>query len=424
MQYADYVHPKHHPKGSDIVAEFYIEPRTSMNEAAGSVASESSVGTWTNPVGVPARIHRLRATVFSVKKSRSGAIIKVSYPIELFEPGNISQLLSSVAGNVFGMKTVKNLKLLDLHLPYNYVKYFHGPSLGIKGIRKMMSVSNRPLIGTIIKPKLGLNAKEHARKAEEAWLGGLDIVKDDENLSDMSFNHFDERIERTLDAANYAKDVSGEEKAYMPNVTAPYDEMLRRAEFAIDRGSKYIMVDIVSVGFSALEQLRKDVGDRVAIHAHRAGHAMFTRNEKHGMSMLVLAKLARLAGVDQIHIGTANIGKMIQEDPITPLEDEIEDSFVLKNDKEHVLAQKWYNIRSVFAVASGGLHPGMIPALVQKMGKDVVLQFGGGCHAHPDGTIAGAMAIREALTAVEEGISLKEYARYHPALRTALKTFG
>ncbi len=424
MKYSDYVKTRSRPKNNDLIAEFYVEPnRCSLKDAAGTVAAESSTGTWTDLTNVPKRLKSLRATVFEIRRKGKGAFIKISYPIELFEKGNISQLMSSIGGNVFGMKAVKNLKLFDIHFPESYIKYFKGPAYGIKGIRKIMKIKHRPLIGTIIKPKLGLNAKEHARKAEEAWLGGLDIVKDDENLSSMTFNKYDERLERTIDAQNHVQDVMGEEKAYMPNVTASYDEMLRRARLAEDVGSKYIMVDVVTVGFSALDQLIEDVNGKVIVHAHRAGHGMFTHNQKHGMSMVVLAKLCRLLGVDQIHIGTASIGKMVQEDPITPLEDEIEEAFIPKNEKAHILVQKWYGIKPVFAVASGGLQPGMMPELINKMGRDIIMQFGGGCHGHPEGTIAGAMAIREALDSIMQGIPLKEYARYHTPLRLALKHF-
>ncbi|MAH42520.1 type III ribulose-bisphosphate carboxylase [archaeon] len=424
MKYSDYVKPKYRPGTKEIIAEFYIEPnRVSLKEAAGSVAAESSVGTWTDVTGIPRRIRSLRANVFSTKRAGKGAFIKISYPVELFEKGSISQLLSSIGGNVFGMKTIKNLKLYDIHFPESYTKYFKGPAFGIKGVRHIMGIKTRSLIGTIIKPKLGLNEKEHAKKASEAWIGGLDIVKDDENLTSMTFNKFDTRLTKTLDAQAHAENVTGEEKAYMPNVTAPYDEMLRRAHAAADSGSKDIMVDIVTVGFSGLQQLTEDVHGKVVIHAHRAGHGMFTHSSKHGMSMVVLAKLARLAGVDQIHIGTASIGKMVQEDPITPLEDEIEEQFIPKSEKDHILAQKWYGIKPVFAVASGGLHPGMIPELIEKMGTDIIMQFGGGCHGHPEGTVAGAMAIRQALDSVREGFTLKEYAKYHSALKVALKFF-
>ncbi|MFH1420785.1 MAG: type III ribulose-bisphosphate carboxylase [Candidatus Aenigmatarchaeota archaeon] len=414
-----YVDTSYKPRADDILVEFYVESNhCSLREAAEAIAAESSIGTWTDVSTMNARIRALGAKVYSIKKN---GIIKIAYPIELFEKGNISQLMSSVAGNIFGMKCVKNLRLLDIHFPYSYLMYFKGPRLGKDGIRKMMKIYGRPLLGTIVKPKLGLSAKEHANVATNAWLGGLDIVKDDENLTSMRFNNFEERILKTLDALDYAQDIAGEQKAYMPNVTAQYDEMLKRAEYAIDHGSKYVMVDIISCGWSGVQQLCEDLKERVAIHAHRAGHAAFTKNPKHGISMLVIAKLARLVGVDQIHIGTVNIGKMVQTDDEQVMEDEIEDKIITNDDKKHILAQRWFHIKPTLAVASGGLHPGMIPELIEKMGNDVVLQFGGGCHGHPNGTLVGAMAIREAMNAVTSGIKLNDYAKYHSALKDALK---
>jgi len=99
-------------------------------------------------------------------------------------------ILSSVAGNVFGLRALKNLRLSDIHLPTKLVRSFKGPKYGVNGIRKLLKIQDRPLVGTIIKPKLGLNTKDHAEVAYEAWVGGCDIVKDDENLSSQRSIHF------------------------------------------------------------------------------------------------------------------------------------------------------------------------------------------------------------------------------------------
>ncbi len=202
------------------------------------------------------------------------------------------------------MKAVDNLRLIDIELPENLVKSFQGPLYGIEGIRKLLDVKNRPLVGTIVKPKLGLGYKKHAEVAYESWVGGCDIVKDDENLTNQAFNPFKERIIETLKMRDHAEEETGEKKIYMPNISAETDEMVRRAHFVKENNGRYIMVDIVTVGFSGLQSIReKNPG--LVIHAHRAMHAAFTRNKKQGISMLVLAKLARIIGVDQIHIGTA-----------------------------------------------------------------------------------------------------------------------
>ncbi|MCK4647824.1 ribulose-bisphosphate carboxylase large subunit, partial [Candidatus Pacearchaeota archaeon] len=248
-----------------------------------------------------------------------------------------------------------------------------------------------------------------------------DIVKDDENLASQKFNEFRERIARTLEKAHKAEEETGEKKAYLVNVTAETKEMMKRAQIVEDLGGKYVMIDIVTAGFSALQTLR-EANFKLAIHAHRAMHAAFDRNPNQGISMMVLADFARLIGVDQIHIGTG-IGKLegrIKE--IEELNEEIEMKDVKATKKR--LAQKWENIKSVLGVSSGGLHPGHIPFLIKHLGRDLIIQAGGGVHGHSFGTEAGARAMREAVDAVMKKISLKEYARTHVELEEALKKWG
>ncbi|MHA2023259.1 MAG: type III ribulose-bisphosphate carboxylase [Candidatus Thorarchaeota archaeon] len=413
----NYINRSYRPKKDEIVAEFYIEPNgISLEKAAAHVALESSIGTWTAVSTMSKRIaNTLKPHVFEIKKNGE---VKIAYPLDLFELGSIPQLLSSIAGNVFGMKILKKLRLQDISFPKKYVDSFKGPRHGINGIRKLTKIPKRPLCGTIVKPKLGLTAKEHAKVAYEAWTGGIDVVKDDENLTSMPFNHFKERIRETLKLRDKAEKETGEKKIYMPNVTAETIEMLDRADYVTQHGGEYIMVDIITVGWGALETLRNNT-DRV-IHAHRAEHAAFSRDPKHGISMNVIAKLSRLIGVDQLHIGTI-FGKM-QGGPleVESLYREMEDYFIPQNGKAHVLEQKWYNIKPVLAVSSGGLHPGHTTKIVKALGKNVVLQYGGGCHGHPDGTKAGAIAIRQSVDATTKGIPLKTYAKTHPELKKAL----
>jgi ribulose-bisphosphate carboxylase large chain len=392
-----YVDKNYKPKPTDFICTFKLRPAAgvSIEEAAGAVAGESSVGTWTEVSTSSPRIQRMGAKVFSIE----GRQIKVAYPAELFETGNMAQIFSSVAGNIFGMKALETLRLEDIRWPQSFVRSFPGPKFGVKGIRKLLRVPKRPLCGTIIKPKLGLREKEHARVAYEAWSGGLDIVKDDENLTSQPFNHFDKRITETLKLRDKAEKETGEKKIYMPNVSAEYNEMLRRAKFVKKCGGEYIMVDILTVGWSALQALRNEnLG--LVIHAHRAMHAALTRNKEHGISMLVLADAAKLCGVDQLHIGTA-VGKM--EGP-----------------KEEVIEIS-KRIRPVFSVCSGGLHPGHVPELVSMLGNDIIIQAGGGVHGHPGGTAAGATAMRQMIDAVMKGIPPREYAKTHRELAEAIK---
>jgi ribulose-bisphosphate carboxylase large chain len=416
MKEEEFLRLKYRPTSNDLVCLFRVEPARgiSMKKAAANCALESSIGTWTKLQTEKEYMKKLAAKVFSIK----GNMIKVAYPQDLFEAGNIPNILSSIAGNIFGMKIVKNLRLEDVQFPQKLLKSFPGPKHGIVGLRKMMKVKDRPFVGTIVKPKLGLNIKDHATVAYEAWTGGCDFVKDDENLSSQNFNKFEGRLAKTLEMADKAESVTGEKKAYMVNVTAEAKEMIKRAQLVEKMGGKYVMIDIVTEGFGALQTLR-EANFKMAIHGHRAMHAAFTRNPKHGLSMMTLADFSRLAGIDTLHIGTG-IGKLegkIKE--IKELEEEIERKTV--KELHNRLSQDWGKIKPTLAVSSGGLHPGHVPFLYKHLGKDVVMQMGGGIHGHPDGTMRGAIAARQALDASIKGITLKKYAKDHKELERALK---
>lgn len=408
LEYKDFIQLGYKPKKNDLICKFRIEPARGLKikDAAGRIASESSTGTWTK-LKVSKRVEELSAKVYEIR----GNSVKIAYPIELFEPGNMSQILSSIAGNIFGMRAVKNLRLEDVRWPSKLIKSFKGPPYGIKGIRKLLRVKKRPLVGTIIKPKVGLDSSEHARAAYKAWIGGIDLVKDDENLSSLKFNQFYKRVKETLKMRDKAEKETGERKIYMPNITAETKEMLKRAKYIKKLGGEYAMVDILTVGWSSLETLRNENEElKLVIHAHRAGHAAFTRNKKHGISMLVVAEVSRLIGVDQIHVGSI-VGKM-------------------EADKKEVIEIcKWIkgkleNIKPVFPVCSGGIHPGIVPDLIKILGNDIIIQAGGGVWGHPLGGEAGAKGMRQAIDATMGNIKLDEYAKTHKELKIALKKWG
>ncbi len=403
MKYVDFVDTAYKPKETDLLCAFYVEPEgISLKEAAGGVAAESSVGTWTDLTTEKPYVKKLAAHVYRI----DGNVIKIAYPVELFEDGNMPNILSSVAGNVFGLKALRNLRLLDITFPKALLAGFKGPQYGIAGIRKLVKVPKRPLVGTIIKPKLGLKTVDHAQVAYEAWLGGCDVVKDDENLSSQKFNPFDERLIQTLEARDRAQSETGERKVYMINITADSDLMIERAQSVVNQGGEYVMVDILTTGWAALQMLR-DQNFKVVIHAHRAGHAAFTKNPYHGIAMKPIASVARVIGVDQLHVGTV-VGKMSETKP-----EVLENVAACKEDLG--------KLSPVLPVASGGLYPQLVPALLETFGNDVVLQAGGGIHGHPDGTVKGAMAMRQAVDAVLEGKSLEEYAKDHKELAVALE---
>lgn len=389
-----------------LFATYILQTNNDFETTAGGIAAESSIGTWTElTTQKKFTFNKYCAKVFYADK-HSG-IIKIAYPIELFEPGNIPQLLSSVAGNIYGLKEVKKLKLLDLILPKNYVLSFPGPQIGLEGIREITGVKNSPLLGSIIKPKEGLSSKEHAEVALQVYRGGINLVKDDENLTSPSFNTFYNRVQIVTDSMKKEKFLRyGPEKIHAFNITASCEVMKERAEFARSRGSNCVMIDILTAGFSGTQYIRNQNYGMI-LHGHRAMHAALTRNPEEGLTMMVLAKLARLAGIDSLHTGTI-VGKM---------DGGAEEVLQVNN----FLTSDWYGLKKTLPVASGGLSPLDVPDLLGYFGSDILLNFGGGIHGHPRGSLEGAKAVVQAVEAVKRDISLTEYGKTHEALKIALE---
>ncbi len=426
--YSDFVKIGYKPAKDELVALFYFEPMRGMSkkEVAGRIASESSVGTWTTLPGMPkARIKKLMAKVFSIQ----GNYLKVAYPIDLWEPGSIAQLMSGVAGNILGMKAVKNLRLLDVKFPKSYLKSFKGPLYGVDSAKKIFKKKGKEqkiITATVIKPKLGYTDKEHAQLAYELYVGGIDAIKDDENLTSQSFNKFERRVRDMAKARDKAEKETGDIKDAFINITSPnFKEMEKRIKLVHDYGFKYFMIDVVLSGFTAVQTATMLARDyKMAIHGHRAMHAAYTRNKKHGVTMQFLAKLMRIAGVDELHTGTI-IGKLEgQKEEVLSCRDMMEGKKI-KAIKGMRLEQDFYHIKQGMPVASGGLHPGLLHQLFNLYNaKYLVVQVGGGTLGHPKGARAGAMAVKQAIEAYYEGISLKEYAKKHKELAEALKKWG
>ncbi|MFA5108266.1 MAG: type III ribulose-bisphosphate carboxylase [Candidatus Micrarchaeia archaeon] len=411
--YSDYVNESFRPdKESNLIATFKILPAKgiSLSQAAQATAAESSIGTWTKLSTMRTHVlKKLQAKAFHLnRKSRE---VKIAYPIDLFEPENIPQILSDIAGNIYGMKEIDALRLEDFFIPNKYINTFAGPKYGVEGVRKIVgtSKSRRPHIGTIVKPKVGLTPSEGAKVAHDSWAGGLDLVKDDENLTSHPFSKFETRLAKMLEAKDKAQQETGEKKIYCPNITAPAHTMLKRAELAQSMGSNCVMIDILTAGYSSVQFIRHQ-NFKMLIHAHRAMHAAISRNKEHGCSMLVLAKLARLAGVDQLHIG-AVFGKM-----------EGSQAEVLQI--HNSINEKYGRLNPVFSVASGGLSPLEIPNVINAFGNDVIIQAGGGVHGHPNGTYAGAKAFVQAEQAALKNIPLSTYAKTHSELAAAIEKWG
>ena len=422
--YGEFVKESYTPSKNELIAVFRVRPAEglTLKDAAGRIASESSVGTWTTLSTLTQKAKEIMARAYYL---RNDGLVKVAYPIELFEPGSIPQLFSSVLGNIFGMRAISKLRVLDVRFPEAYIRSFKGPAFGIQGVRKKLKVYKRPVLATVPKPKVGLTPEEYGRAAYEILAGGMDLVKDDENLTSLPFCKFEERAKAVMKAIDKAERETGERKGWLANITAETNEMIKRLKLVADYGNGFVMVDILTTGFAALQTVRDIAQENgLAIHAHRAFHAAFTRLRDHGVSFYLLAKIARLAGVDHIHIGT-NVGKMETDLKELRATEEVitKDSFDPGDDVTKEM-QEWYGLKPVFPVASGGLHPGVLPELIDFMGSDIIIQVGGGVTGHPDGPLAGGKAVRQALEAYYSGISLEEYARSHEELRKALEKWG
>ncbi|MCL9813744.1 type III ribulose-bisphosphate carboxylase [Natranaeroarchaeum aerophilus] len=407
IEYDDFLDPEYEPVETDLVCEFRLDPAAgmSMDEAASRVASESSNGTWA-PLQAGEDVTDLSAVAFDIDADRA----LVAYPAALFEAGSLPQILSCIAGNILGMKAVDSIRLMDCKWPASLVEGFRGPQFGSAVRSELLDADDRPITATVPKPKVGLSTDRHVEIGREAWRGGVDLLKDDENLTDQAFNPFEERTRRSLAARDELEDETGERKGYLINITAETDEMVRRAEFVADHGGRFVMVDIITTGWAALQTVREACeGLGLAIHAHRAMHAAFDRLDHHGVSMRCLAQFARLAGVDHIHTGTAGLGKLANEDTVGINE---------------WLRSDLHGLNDVLPVASGGLHPGIVDQLLDAVGTNVCVQAGGGIHGHPDGTEAGARALREAVEAHVDGESLEHRAETVPELAAALDEWG
>lgn len=415
---------------NELVVSFRVQTSEgfTVEEAAGRLASESSVGTWTTLAGMPKGLRSLMAKAYEITDLGDGShLVRVAYPVDLFEPGNMPGIIASIAGNILGMRAIRGARLEDVYLPKPILDGFKGPVKGIEGVRRVYRVYDRPIVGTVPKPKVGYDVLWLKDVAYQILSGGMDYIKDDENLTSQSFCKFEDRAKVIMRVIERVEKETGERKVWLANVTADVREMVRRAKLVADYGNPFIMVDVVIAGWSSLSYIR-DVAEEygLGIHAHRAFHAAFTRNRYHGLSMFVLAKLLRAIGVDQLHVGTPEVGKLEarRKDVLDNVRVLRESSYKPDPGDKTKLPQDWHHIKPALPTSSGGLHPGTLPEVIKHMGVDLVIQVGGGVLGHPDGPRAGARAVRQSIEAAVSGVSLEEYARSHKELERALEKWG
>jgi len=395
-------------KDNYVLAEYLVDSGLPLAEAGKRIAEEESVGSWTDVGTMTSSVFdRLAAKVYRIEESKGSVFI--AYPVELFEGENLYQWISVVAGNLFGLSSLRNVRLVDLSIPGRLLRHFGGPKLGIEGIRERIGTKKdrRPHVGCIFKPKVGLTPTEMADLAYQVGREGVDFLKDDETLTDQTFCPLEDRASFVSEALDRVYEETQRRVIYATNITCSPSDFMSRADIAIENGASALMVDAMVCGIENIRVLADDPSVNVPVHVHRTMHAAFTRNPKHGISFPVISLLTRIAGGDQLHVGTAGIGKMESEEP------EVKKSIA-------VLTEGLSNLRSVFPVASGGIHPGLVPALVNAMGRDVVINAGAGIWGHPDGGAAGAKAMKEAVEATMLGVPLAQYSEKHQALKRAL----
>ena len=389
----------------NVVCRYRVTTDLSMEKAAEAIAAEQSTGTWTG-------ISTLDRSIFDGLGARitsiDGDVITCEFPAEDFsiETGAVPQILSVIAGNLFGLGALKAVRLEDVTFPKSILEQFKGPKFGVEGIRKALKRPEEPLVGTIVKPKIGLSPEKTAEYVYEAGSGGLTNSKDDETLVDQSFCPIEDRTIRVAEALDRLEE-EGRMMMHAVNVSTRSDRIVELAEKVQGWGAREIMIDVITCGYGCLQALAEDPSIKVPIHVHRTMHGAFTKDPRHGINMLVLSKLVRMVGGDALHIGTLGVGKMA-----AGAHDDSNLKACLGDDVPY---------KTVMPVCSGGVHPSLVADIIARSGMDVQIQAGGGVAGHPGGVRAGAMAMSQAVHAAYEGIPAAEYVESHPELRIALE---
>ena len=413
-----------------VSASYLMETALAPQAVAAGVAGEQSCGTF---IALPqedqalkdrsaARVESLcelevldGASLPGSEVSPSGQpfrryALTLSWPLANFG-ASLPNLVATVAGNLFELKQVAGLKLMDIDLPEAFAVAYPGPAFGIDGTRHLTGVHGRPLIGTIIKPSVGLGPDETAALVEQLCAGDIDFIKDDELQADGPACPFEDRLRAVMRVIDRHSDRSGRRVMYAVNITGELDEMRRRHDLVEQLGGTSVMVSLNSVGLVGFTALRKHT--RLAIHAHRNGWGYLGRSASNGWSYVAWQKLWRLAGADHMHVnGIAN--KFWEPD----------DSVIASARAclTPMFASKPCVVMPVFSSAQSAKQAAPTWAALQS--PDLIFCAGGGIAAHPGGPAAGVLALRQAWEAAMGGVSIEQAARESTELRQALETFG
>lgn len=419
---------------SRVQARYWIETAFPLADAAAIMAGEQSTGTF---VRVPGETDELRERYAArveeivelgtadapslpgsgLPKKHSGPVVRrtaevlLSWPTENMGP-SLPNLMSTAAGNLFELKPFSGLKLLDLKLPPEFLQVYPGPQFGVEGTRQLTGVHGRPIIGTIIKPSVGMTPEQTATHVRMLAEAGVDFIKDDELQSDGSHCPFEQRVSAVLRELNDYTAKTGRRPMYAANITGEIDQMLRRHDAVVSAGGTCVMVSINSIGLPALTALRRHA--QVAIHGHRNGWGMLGRSHATGMSFIAYQKFWRLAGIDHVHVnGLRN--KFCEEDAsvVASARECLTPMFAPPN-----------NGCEIMPVFSSGQSAKQVADTFKALGSmDLIYACGGGILAHPGGPAAGVSSLHQAWQAASAGVSLAEHAQTHEDLRAALEAF-
>jgi len=409
------------PDGFDredyIISTFFIEliPGEDILKFSEILAVDMSTGTWTAVEGETEEMrekyagkvlscHEIPNYEFELPKDIGERRYIATIAIPFVNIGSqIPMILTTIIGNT---SVMGKIKLLDIEFPKKCLLDFKGPRFGISGIRKLLNIPVRPLLNNMIKPCTGFTPEIGANFFYKAAAGGVDIIKDDELLSETPYNNRVKRIKKYMEMEKTAYETKGEHTLYCVNITGEADGLISRAKDAIEAGANALMVNYLTQGLSSFRCLADDIN--VPILAHLDFSGVWYANPYGGLSShLVLGKLARIIGADMI---------------VYPMES---GKYRLLDERYRQIAYDLtlplYNIKPTLPIPAGGVYPRVVPKIINDLGFDCAISAGGAIHGHPMGAIAGAKAFRQAIDAVVANISLDEYAKEYEELKVALE---